>query len=60
MKSTRRQFLTSAVAGGAAVAGLPIVSCASGVKSSFSDDKLKSRSDKLDQVLKQPVFKAVH
>ena len=55
--TTRRQFLTSAVAGGAAVAGLPLMSCTSGVQSSFSKDELKARFDKLDQVLKQPVFK---
>ena len=57
MKTNRRQFLSSAVAGGMAVSGLPFVSCASGVKSSFSDEELKARYDKLDQVLKQPIFK---
>jgi len=57
MKTTRRQFLTSAVAGGMAVANLPLVSCTSGCKTSFSDDELKARFDILDRVLKQPVFK---
>ena len=55
--TTRRQFLTSAVAGGVAVANLPLISCASGNKKSFSDEELKARYEKLDQVLKQPVFK---
>lgn len=59
MKTTnRRQFLTSAVAGGIAAANLPLLSsCLSGSKSSFSDDELQARFDKLDQVLKQPIFK---
>ena len=55
--TTRRQFLTSAVAGGVALANLPLVSCISGNKVSFSNEELKARFDKLDQVLKQPVFK---
>jgi len=53
----RRQFLSSAVAGGAAVAGLPLVSCTSGNKTSFSDEELKARFEKLDQALQQPVLK---
>ena len=55
--TTRRQFLTSALAGGVAMANLPLMSCTSGNKASFSDEELKDRFDKLDQVLKQPVFK---
>ena len=57
MKTNRRQFLTSAVTGGITAAGLPLVSCVSGAKTSFSDDELKARFDKLDRVLQQPVFK---
>ena len=59
MKTTnRRQFMASAVAGGMAMANLPLLSsCTSGNKSSFSDEELKARFDKLDQVLKQPIFK---
>ena len=53
----RRQFLSTAVAGGAAVAGLPLVSCTSGNKTSFSDEELKARFEKLDQALQQPVLK---
>ena len=55
--TTRRQFLTSAIAGGVAAAGLPMISCAAGNKSSFSEDELQARYDKLDRALKQPVFK---
>ena len=55
--TTRRQFFTSAIAGGAAMANLPFISCTSGNKVSFSDEELKTRFDKLDQVLGQPVFK---
>jgi len=57
MKTTRRQFLTSAVVGGVAVANLPFISCTTGNKTSFSKDELKQRFDKLDKVLKQPVLK---
>ena len=59
MKTTnRRQFITSAVAGGMAMANLPLMSsCGAGNKSSFSDEELQSRFDKLDQALKQPIFK---
>ena len=56
--TTRRQFITSAVTGGMAMANLPLLSsCTTGNQSSFSDDELKSRFDRLDQVLKQPIFK---
>ena len=55
--TTRRQFLTSAVAGGVAVAGLPLASCTAARKTTFPDDELKARFDKLDDVLRQPVFK---
>ena len=57
MKTTRRQFLTASAAGGMAIAGMPFVSCATGAKSSFSKDELQARFDKLDNVLKQPIFK---
>ena len=59
MKTTnRRQFISSALAGGMAMANLPLVSsCASGGKPSFSADELQARFSKLDQALKQPIFK---
>ena len=55
--TTRRQFLTTAIAGGVAAANLPLVSCSSVNKSVFSKDELKVRYDKLDQALTQPVLK---
>jgi L-alanine-DL-glutamate epimerase-like enolase superfamily enzyme len=57
MTTTRRQFITSAVAGGAVMTGFPLVSYASNAGKSFSKDELQARFDKLDQVLKQPIFK---
>ena len=54
--TTRRQFLTSAVLGGMAV-NLPLMSCTSGNKKSFSEEELQARYDKLDLALQQPVFK---
>ena len=57
MKTTRRQFLASAIVGGVAVANLPLISCTSGNKKTFSAEELKARYDKLDQALQQPVFK---
>ena len=55
--TTRRQFLTSAIAGGVTFANMPLMSCTSGNKTAFSKDELKARFDRLDQALKQPVFK---
>jgi L-alanine-DL-glutamate epimerase-like enolase superfamily enzyme len=55
--TTRRQFITSALAGGVAAAGLPLVSCMPCNQKSFSDDDLKVRFDKLNQVLEQPILK---
>ena len=57
MKTNRRQFLTTAVTGGIAAAGLPLASCASGAKTSFSEDELEARFKILDQVLQQPILK---
>jgi len=59
MKTTsRRRFISSALAGGMAIANMPLMSSyASGNKPSFSDDELKFRYDKLDQALKQPILK---
>ena len=55
--ATRRQFIASALAGGVAVAGIPLSSCTAGARKSFSNDELKTRFDKLDQALKQPILK---
>ena len=55
--TTRRKFITSALVGGAAISNLPLISCTSGNKKSFSEEELKSRFDKLNKVLKQPILK---
>ena len=58
MKTTsRRQFITSALAGGVAISSFPLLSCAKRSQSGFSDDELKARFDRLDKALEQPVFK---
>jgi len=58
MKTTsRRQFITSALVGGAAISNLPLLSCIKGNGTTFSEGELKARFDKLDKVLEQPVFK---
>ena len=58
MKTTsRRQFLTSALAGGIVTANLPFVSFTSQNKKVFSDDELMARYEKLDHALRQPIFK---
>jgi L-alanine-DL-glutamate epimerase-like enolase superfamily enzyme len=55
MKTNRRQFLSTAVSGGLA-ATLPLTSCHPG-DSINSDASLKEDYEKLDQILKQPVFR---
>ena len=55
--STRRQFLASALKGGVIAAGMPLVSCASGNQSSFSNDELQFRYEMLDKALHQPILK---
>jgi len=56
--TTRRQFITSTVTGGIAIANLPLISsCVSGNNISFSDNELDARFARLDQVLQQPILK---
>jgi L-alanine-DL-glutamate epimerase-like enolase superfamily enzyme len=54
---SRRQFLTSAVAGGAAVANFSLSSCTSGRTSSRESDELIFRYEQLDRALQQPILK---
>ncbi len=56
-KPTRRQFLSTAIAGGVAAASLPLLSCTSSSPSSHENDALKAKFDKLDEILKQPILK---
>jgi L-alanine-DL-glutamate epimerase-like enolase superfamily enzyme len=55
MKTNRRQFISTAVSGGL-VATLPLSSCRRS-DSVNSANALKDNYDKLDQILKQPVFR---
>jgi L-alanine-DL-glutamate epimerase-like enolase superfamily enzyme len=57
METTRRKFISAAVAGGLAATTLPFFSCGSEAKSDGSALDLKSRYAKLDEVLKRPVLK---
>ena len=57
MKTDRRKFISTAVAGGIAAAALPLSSCGAGTSSSGSENDLSSRYARLDQILKQPVLK---
>lgn len=56
-KTTRRQFISTAVAGSAGISALPFVSCSSGNASSTEDEQIKARFEKLDQALSQPILK---
>lgn len=60
MKGSRRSFLVSALSGGAAAA-LPLISRGAGLKpataSIIRPEELAARYAKLDDVLRQPVFK---
>jgi len=55
MKSNRRQFISKAVAGGLA-ATLPLSSCSPN-DPAIPPTELKDKYEKLDQILKQPVFR---
>ena len=58
MKTTRRQFLSAAIKGGAALAAMPLISsCSSGSKSASADDAYRMNVEKLTEVQARPVFK---
>jgi len=60
MKTTRREFLTTAITSGVAGASLPFMSCASDNQSSkdaAKEEQINANYEKLDKVLSQPVFK---
>lgn len=54
MKTNRRNFLTTALTAGASVAALPLAARSENTKSA---DRLAADYTKLDEILKQPVFK---
>ena len=57
MKTNRRKFITSAVAGGLAASTLPLSSCGSEATAPGSPTDLESRYATLDEILKKPVLK---
>lgn len=56
MKTNRRNFISTAVAGGMAAATMPFASCSSAVAVDTKDE-VKTRYARLDEILKQPVLK---
>jgi L-alanine-DL-glutamate epimerase-like enolase superfamily enzyme len=57
MKTNRRKFISTAVAGGMAAATFPLSSCRPRTESSGTLSELKSRYDRLDEIIRQPVLK---
>jgi len=57
MKTNRRKFISTAVAGSIAATALPLSSCGTGKTYSDSRPDLNSRYARLDEVIKQPVLK---
>ena len=57
MKTNRRKFISTAVAGGLAATALPLSFCGEEATSIDSLTDVKSRYAKLDEILKQPVLK---
>ena len=57
-KTTRRQFINTALIGGAGISALPLLSFhSSGKNASAEDEKVRERFEKIDQAFKQPVLK---
>jgi L-alanine-DL-glutamate epimerase-like enolase superfamily enzyme len=57
MKTNRRKFISTTVAGGLAAAALPLSYCGAETKSNGPVTDVKSRYAKLDEILKKPVLK---
>lgn len=58
MSFSRRKFISAAVGGGLAAGSLPLSSCGSKATGGDRQPDLQAKYEKLDKVLKQPVFKA--
>ena len=56
MKTNRRKFISTAVAGGLAATTMPLSSCRTNTTTPDSQIDIKSRYARLDEVLKQPVL----
>lgn len=57
MKSNRRQFISTAAAGSLAAATLPLSSCIAKTTSAAPVTDVKTRYQKIDEILKEPVLK---
>lgn len=58
MSFSRRKFISTAVGAGLAAGALPLSSCGSKATEADRQPDLQAKYEKLDEVLKQPVFKA--
>jgi L-alanine-DL-glutamate epimerase-like enolase superfamily enzyme len=58
MKTDRRKFITTAVAGGVGAATLPLSTCGTGSTAKGPAADLQSRYARLDEILKQPVLRS--
>ena len=57
MRTNRRKFISTTVAGSLAAAALPLSYCGAESKSDSSATDVKSRYTKLDEILKRPILK---
>ena len=57
MKTNRRKFISTAVAGGMAATAMPLTSCASGTGNPATSTDLAERYARLDEILKEPLLK---
>ena len=57
MQSNRRKFISTALAGGATFAALPLSACGLDNGNSNVQTDLESRYDRLNEILKEPVLK---
>jgi len=57
MKTNRRKFISTTVAGGLALTTAPLSASSSETKTTAKESVVKSRDARLDEILKQPVLK---
>ena len=57
MKTNRRKFIATTMAGGLAASALPLLTCSSETRTDNFTSDIKSRYAKIDEILKQPVLK---
>ena len=57
MSSSRRKFISNAMTGGLGVASIPFLPSRKMIGESIHPDEIKSRYEKLDEIIKKPVLK---